>query len=875
MQLEKNAKRNSENRSKALGLINLAPDFVPTTDLGKTLRQSGVRDVFEVLRRSTEGESRHLVGLWERLSVSQQRIVSIDDLLEASQIKPERMYGIVQSILYGDRSSAPAKAVIRKINSYLDQLGDTPRIEDVVRMIDKLLGTNAGKFHEDAIQQNLDTIENYTGFSTRVSTVDEAVEITEHFAELTTIYHKKKVFKRKDETPEEFTLTEQEEWWIQNELYLCACSFPYWFYRYFYILDPSGNIGLPEELVAQKVMLEIMAGSDLQHLPILVMNLKARQLGISTFHIGVILWTALFRRGSHCVLASAEETKSMELAEKAWLAIENLPLFMRHVLTREDVKVGPEFGAINSDILIQHGSQKKGISRGSTPVAALVSEVPYYSDPIETIESSLLRAMHENPRTYLILEGTARKRGDWYHQTWLKNREGENTGYNRFVCLFLPWYVGSDKYPTKDWIKNHPIPKNWTPLKQTHKQAVDAQLYVRSTPLLAKHLGKDWEMPIEQRWFWEFNFRDASREDATLKSFYAEMAADEKSAFQSKKWSVYRQDTLDKIEAEMSPKYTDYAIVGDGINPKFSLRDFWSAGARKIDISFASYNGKTFNWKLVPLARTPEDENLNFFIRIWEHPKVGYEYGVGVDVSGGVGADNSSFDVVRKSKDDMPDVQVAQLYTPWISSAESPPFAMALGLYYGQYMSPVPQALMCPEVQAAVGDIISHQLDQLGYTNFYMMERMDVRRRPGQRSQRRGWASTSTWARQAMLETFKLHCESGWIVINSENTLGEMQNQEAEEMDGGKTKFDHASGQHDDSIFATGIAFFCLHFNDTLMEKLEGGILKRKGSPKKITALTKPEVELESREALLARRFQFQDIEELGLETGDPTAFIY
>lgn len=867
---------NSESRTSALAKLGLPSDFSPKTTLQKTLKQGGINP-WLYLGLSSEAQCKYLTELREELTAAEKRATTLDDLLAAAQLPQEIIYGMIQAQVFREQTEYPElkkKKTPKKVTSYVDQMEGVTSIEEVVRLVDKLLGAKAGKFHPDAVATNILTIEESTGFKTKPSTVDEAIELTDHFQAITHHLGKKIVFKRKGEAPEDFQFSDEETWHITNELYLCACSFEYWFYRYFYIADPSGSIGLPEDLISQRIMMEIMAEADLLHLPILVMNLKARQLGISTFHVGVIVWLSIFRRGSHNVLASADEEKSEELAQKVWLALENLPLWMRHVLTREDAKVGPEFGAINSDILIQHGSQKKGISRGSTPVAALISEVPYYFDPVQTIESSLLRAMHENPRTYLILEGTARRRGDWYHETWLKNREGEDTGYNRFTCLFLPWYVGVDKYPTDDWLRNHPIPENWHPLKQTIKQANDAKLYVRTTALLKKYLGAEWEMPIQQQWYWEFNFREASRSDPTLKAFYAEMAADERSAFQSKKYSVYRQEILDKLETKASRKFTDYAMAGDGIDPKFSLREFWSPRDRKIDIGFVSWNGKPFSWKLVPLKQTPEDDNLNFFLRIWEHPKPGYEYAVGIDVSGGVGADNTSLDVIRKGKGDEPDVQVAQIYTPWISSAEAPPFAMLLGLYYGQHMSPIPQALMCPEVQIAVGDIISHQLDALGYQNFFYMARMDIKKKPGQKSQRRGWASTGTWARQAMLETFKLHVESGWIWINSDNTLQEMNNQEAEELGSGKTKYDHAHGQHDDSIFSTGIAFFCLHFDDTLMEKLEGGILRRKGAPKVLAELGTQDVSSKSNESDLSRRFRFDDQETWGPEEGDPSSMM-
>lgn len=704
-------------------------------------------------------------------------------------------------------------------------------------------------------------------------TVEECIKANEHFDKLTIKESAKKWIKcRPKETPEQFQYQPWEKDWIQNELLLCQCDFRYWFYRYFHLKNKENIVLLPDPLVAQEIFLDIISILDLLQLPILLMILKARQLGISTVVEAIIVWISLFRKDSRCVIASAEEEKSIQLSNMVWDALEHLPVWMYPVLTRDDTKIGPAFSN-GSEVILQHGSQTKGIARGNTPVAAHVSEAAYYPNPVSSIESSLFRAMHENKRTFLPLESTANKKGDWWHKFWLQNRRGEDTGYNRFTCIFLPWYVGHDKYPTKDFLRNHPIPKDWQPMKETIKQAADAKLYVhtayflvagRKIPL-SHYLGANWEMPREQMWWYEFNYVEASRDDQSFKSFLAECAADERSCFQSKKHSVYSYELLDRVEDQVNAaKYQDYALVGDGIPDKFHLRDFWSTTGRRIDIAWISpVDGRNYNWRLIPLKSTPadEEEQLCCYIRIWQHPKAGYDYGIGVDISGGVGEDYSSIDVVRKGKTVLdPDIQVCQLYCNWICSPDMPPFCLALGIYYGQHMSPLPEALMAPETQVATGDAISHQLAVAGYGNFYYMKRYDQRKQPGSKPNRRGWV-TSTWSRQLMLEAERQAVEQGWLIINSVRTLFEMQNWEADEEGEGKAKYEHADGECDDSIFSVGIAYFILHDENTIMERIKGTMKPRKPLPE---SSDESERVMSGVESILAHHFQEEDRRELG-----------
>ena len=1082
--------------------------------------------------------------------------------------------------------------------------------------------------HPKIIARLKDAIELRTGIKLVEYPVDKSIKVYEHFQSITASDGKKKWYQRPGETAEQFRMANWEAEWIRNELSVCRCSFEYWFYRYFFLKDKENVIRRPDVLIAHQIALDILREIDGKQLPKILMFLKARQLGISTLVEAMILWIALFRKGSHCIISSAEEEKSVMMSEMVWICLENLPLWMQPKLTRDDRAKGPEFGYIDSDILIQHGSQTKGIGRGSTVIAAHVclrgdsfvdvgngnltridemqvgdavmthsgerarisaitrrpsegrrivevrswlnketltltedhkvftkrgwvpageltqsdwlgtpirrvtkdieflitprsidkwgrvkcgktypmrfpmnretgfavgyylaegslgynpegpsqltfalnkseyryaeraaealrpfatstkiknrpgtktailsvhgtslarffynhfgktetkvipewvfsagheflegivagyfsgdgsksnvghgpsvqatsvrprllyqmrhilaalsigwggittekafvdhrgwnnkkswtlivngesasrlyslmgierkrknirdfvkkysisdgfvwtrvrsvsessadevwdlevdhpdhdfetvlgivanSEVSWYPDPVGTIESSLLKAMHESSRTFLVLESTARKKGDWFHRTWEYNRSLEAEGKNKFTCIFLPWYVGKDKYPTEDWLRNHPIPPNWKPSQNTLKQANNANLYVASTPLLKKYMGEKWRMPIEQQWFYEFEYEQASRSDETLKSFLAEMASDEREAFQSKRWSVYDIEVIDRLQKrieEETPEYTDYAFTGNGIEPRFQLKEFQSQSAKRVVISASDMEGNPLEWKLVPLRETPDDER-SFYVRIWEMPKKGYNYTIAIDVAGGVGEDATVIDVLRVGKDWEPDVQVAQLWCPWLSSVEIPPFCHALGILYGRHMSPIPEALMCPELVLSTGDAISHQLSLKGYTNWHYERKYDRSQNPGTKGRMRGWA-TRTYTRQLMLETLKMMVDQGWVIINSERTVEQLANQESEETDSGKTKWDHADGEHDDCIFSLGIAVFCSHDAEALVDR-------QKKKPKAKAEVEHPEVQENSAEAWIAKRFAKEDSDFIG-----------
>jgi hypothetical protein len=1055
-------------------------------------------------------------------------------------------------------------------------------------------------FSPKKIAANIRKVEKDNNLVLKENSVKECIAVFDHFQSISKMEGKRAYYCREAQSEEEFVFAPWELAWIKNELMMCACSFPYWFYRYFFLKDKENRIRRPDVLIAQKIYMDILAEKDELNLPMLFIILKARQLGMSSITEAVILWIALFRRGSHTLISSAEESKSIQMSEMIWIALENLPQWMKPRLTREDRTKGPEFGDIDSDVLIQHGAQTKGIGRGSTPIAAHLclrgdslvdvgngdlkeiqhirigdtvitdsgaraevsaisvrpvegrevvevrtwlnrerisltadhkvftkdgwkpageltkddwigtpvrkitgklthllspdirdswgkkkrgkcsemlilldeemgfvfgyylaegclifnpqgasmvnfalhqsekayadraikamqpftakinfkhrpgtktaiiqaygssfsrfihehfgctdkkripewvfetnheflrgivagyfsgdgsksntglgavvsatsvrprilyqirhilaslgygwggittekafidhrgwnnskswtltisgkpaqiiydlmgvqarrpytgkgdfvkkyeltpthiwtkiksvlpssanevwdievnhpdhsfetvigvvanSECAYYGNAIESIEASLLNSMHENPRTFLVLESTAKRKGDWFHRKWLYNRSHESDGYQKFLCLFLPWYVGRDIYPTDDWLRNHPIPKNYEPSKEALEQAQQAALYVASQPILQKYLGQGWEMPIEQIWHWQFRHFEALEDQKygdgeLMKKFVAEMAADEYSCFQSKRDPVYKKELTDRLRSNVRPHLYDVAIVGSGIDRRFHLTEYHTTQKRH-HIDWMTFDDQHRSWQLVPL-KGEYSEREDFFLRIWDEPKRGYNYTVGVDIAGGGGGDHSCIEVLRVGENGKPDVQVAQLYSKWVSSQELPPFCLAIGLWYGKFMEPLPQAKMAPETQIAVGDPISYQLPKEGYTNFHRMRRYDTPKSASNRGGRMGWATVG-WSRQLMLDYEKLAIEAGWLQINSLRTIEELEGLESDETETGRTRHDHSSTTYSDSIFGLGIAHFVSHDEETLAQRM-GGALPR------------------------------------------------
>ena len=325
--------------------------------------------------------------------------------------------------------------------------------------------------------------------------------------------------------------------WIRNERILCQCDFPYYQSRYAHIRDWRDRVSLIVPNIAQKMIISIWGEMELAGNAILMLQLKARRLGISTEWELATSHRTQFYSNINAVVASSDPEKSGEMAKIMELCWDHMPWWLMPTVTARRADQLIEFGRQNSAVSIQHGTQFSGIARGATPSVFHLSELPDFSNPEDLIDASLLRAVIDSPSTFGGLESTAAGRGNWLHKKW-KFAVENWPATSRLRPVFLPWFVGSDIYPTDTWLRQHPIPDRHQFESITIRHAERAAAYVQSNELLRRYLGDDWRMAARQMWFWEAT-RGEYQAQGALGKFLAELCSDDVEAFQHDKHNPF------------------------------------------------------------------------------------------------------------------------------------------------------------------------------------------------------------------------------------------------------------------------------------------------------------------------------------------------
>ena len=600
--------------------------------------------------------------------------------------------------------------------------------------------------------------------------------------------------------------------WVRNERIVSQCDFRYWSERYAWIKNWVDQPMLFSPNVAQKIKLDIWGELEASGKAISEMDLKGRQLGVTSITELAVGHRVQFYSHVNAVIASADPDKSYKMSQIIEFCWKNSPWWLMPKATKYNTGELIEFGEQDSGISIQHGSQFNGIARGTTPTICHLSEVVDFKDPDKSIDASLLRAMHESPWMFLVLESTALGRRNWWHKTWEYAVEHWKDGRSRLCPVFLPWYVGTDIYPTKTWLRSRPIPRNWKPKDLTVKHAERARDYVYANPLLFKHLaeGRHWEMPREQMWYWEVN-RAEYEAKGELALWLSEMPGDDREAFQSTHQSVFSVQTINEYRDSIRPPVGVFGILGAESEIPVRLQPESSELNHKLPVLTvkANWNQKSpHEYKFVPMKFTGYsgyDPTGKLFV--WEMPEDGYEYGIGIDTSDGIGLDRSVISVIRKGTMAKQDALVAEFASAYINAFDLWPMAMAIGTFYStKRKGKIRQAKMVIECNRN-GESTQMELRKRGWSYFHQWLRYDRKRLDESKATRLGWF-TVQWSRDLMMDHLVKFIRDGWFEANSPWFVEEM----AElERDIEKQKISAASGGFDDRIMATGIALLSLH----------------------------------------------------------------
>lgn len=321
-------------------------------------------------------------------------------------------------------------------------------------------------------------------------------------------------------------LQADERAFIQNEAFMCKISYPYWATRYAWIKKDKGGLVRFTFWESQEMLLNTVSIMEEAQKSILIINLKARQVGASTFSETLLTHKVINKHGITSLVASDEPPKSEFLFNMMERIYNHLPFYLKpHKLTH--VK-GTQliFDKLDSNIYVDSGNKRTGgIGQGMTVHAGHLSELATWNNP-DMITEDLIPALLSgaSPDTFFIMESTAKgKSGAWF-QWW---RAAKRKKFHGFVPVFIPWWRIKEKYaddPETGWGPSDRIIKLATIIKANFNT----------------------ELSRKQMFWWDKTY-DSYKEDNRLNEFFAEYASDDQEAFQLSGKTVFPTEILNDM----------------------------------------------------------------------------------------------------------------------------------------------------------------------------------------------------------------------------------------------------------------------------------------------------------------------------------------
>lgn len=627
-------------------------------------------------------------------------------------------------------------------------------------------------------------------------------------------------------------LTKERADWIrrqvQNEQVLCTIDASYWETRYAYITDNASNIYKFQNRKSQEVFDSIIAQFDEDEVAIELLILKARQLGVSTKVALKFLHRLLFLANTQAVMASINADKSELLGRMIQVCLDRLPWWLIPRVTTDRIRL-TQFD--NGSILaVQSGSQATGIAQGWTPTLVHISEIGDIPNPKKVLEEGLFKATHPTRKLFAVYEGTGNGNTGWQADKWRACKEGWPLGRSRLCPIFLSWPCAPDQYPEPDWLRKFPVPGGWSPHAVTRKHVTRCELYIRNTPYLAKVMGKDWKMPRDQQWYWEFNYDEAVKTH-TQKVWLSQMPADDYEALQGKNDTVFAPEVVVRVEEQRKREFQDWAITGDSIDDGFEPLDMEIDYDRERKrVTWQSHRGQKYEWLMIPLLPCDEDNERGTLgrVRVWEEPKEGYDYTFGIDTADGLGHDDEDRSVLSAAHSvtgESCDEQVCEFIHNKVNSPQMVGFAACLAAWYSQgdhgttIQTKDPRGVkFCIEQRERPGDDCQLQLKLMGFGYHHVNTTYDTKNPKESKGHIEGFR-TNTVTRPMLTGRFVDAVTNGWYKPNSKWLIVECRDWERKTLASGKTRMDHQSGKHDDRIMAAAMSYFSRHAFDVMADR--------------------------------------------------------
>jgi hypothetical protein len=391
--------------------------------------------------------------------------------------------------------------------------------------------------------------------------------------------------------------------------------------------------------------------------------------------------------------------------------------------------------------------------------------------------------------------------------------------------------MAPDLYPEPDWLRSNPVPGDWQPLEATRKHVRRCELYIHSTDYLERVVGKDWRMPRDQMWFWEFKYREYARTHSQ-KIWFSQMPADDYEALQGKNDLVFDPIVVESAQSNRKKSFQAYAIIGNSIDDGFEPNpDDVDYNAPRIRVNWTSHRSQKYDWTLVPLKDFDEFTERKALdkILIYEPPNSQpdhegdpQDYSIGIDTADGLGHEDEErtcLSICRSMKEDQYDEQVAELCSNRINAPQLVGFAACLAAWYGQNTIDPRGCKFAIEQRERPGDDCQLQLKLMGFTHHHIDTRYDNKKLNETKGNKEGWYSNA-WSVPMLMGRFIDALVNGWYKPNSRYLIAELGSLERKlAASRGKSKMEHQSGKFDDRVRAAAQSYFTRHAFDVMADR--------------------------------------------------------
>lgn len=353
----------------------------------------------------------------------------------------------------------------------------------------------------------------------------------------------------------EFDEEERQNCWIDFCEIRIKYDFEYYAYAYETIEDGISGEMIPFRMnLAQRKFNEIIMDDLMNNRPVRIINLKARQHGISTYIQILFSWIQKVKkkRWNSVICAHVNDaaknirsmyTRSMEYT----MPIGGIKYTVSPFEQTSNIKEIRERGC-----RITVGSAEKPESvRSQNPKLAHFSEVAFYpnTDKKQTtaLIGSILGTMKLSGWTVVIYESTANGFGDFFQLEYAKAKKGESS----YTPVFLAWFYNPNYNEVFDGTY-------YTFSGKKTKGTIED--FIRSMNDYEKNLFNNHEDCTLENLNW---YRGKNGEMTSRAKMKQEFPSDDNEAFQDSGRSVFRDEDIERMRSDCRDPQTIGYLVAD------------------------------------------------------------------------------------------------------------------------------------------------------------------------------------------------------------------------------------------------------------------------------------------------------------------------